>query len=205
MAKVEKNSQHSINASPLLQNCQLRLDSKTHRPGGKRTNLEEHGHSSSNNTLKHSRGAEQRRNSHKLQLERVPSGRLDEAGELLRGRPLLEQRLGLDLEKLELDQLVVLGQVAQGSQVPAGLVLAAVGHQPARGEGHEGHAGEEDQRGGDLEAGRQHPGRVALLAALGAADEVRPVVDPEADHDAEGDGELLGCDEGASDFGGSDF
>ncbi len=62
--------------------------------------------------------------------------------EVLGDGALLEQRLGLDLEELELDELVVRRKIAEAGEHAASLFLAAVVHQPTRREGHEYHADE---------------------------------------------------------------
>jgi hypothetical protein len=133
--------------------------------------LEEHGHGGDNDALEHGPGLEQLADGDELQLEDVPGGGLAQVGEELGDGALLEQRLGLDLEELDLDQLVVRRQVAQVRQDPARLVLAAVVDEPTRREGHEDHAHEQDRGRAQLEAGRHEPGGVGLTLA-GAADEV---------------------------------
>jgi hypothetical protein len=92
-------------------------------------------------------------------------------GEALRDAALLEERLGLDLEELELDELVALGKVAQVGEDLTGLLLAAVVEQPSRGEGHPDHADEEDDGRAELQTDGDEPGSVGL-ALVGAADEV---------------------------------
>jgi hypothetical protein len=62
----------------------------------------------------------------------------------------LKERLGLDLEELELDKLVIGGEAAEIGQNLSGLILAAVVHKPTRREGHEDHANEEEYGRGDL-------------------------------------------------------
>lgn len=142
---------HGINGSPLL---------------------EEHGNRRNNNTLEHGLGLEQPGNGHKLQLKDVPGCLLAQVGVVLGDAALLEQRLGLDLEELELDELVVGGEVAKVGEHGAGLLLAAVVEQPARGEGHPEHADEEDDRRGELDADGDEPGGVGLGLYGGAADVV---------------------------------
>lgn len=55
-----------------------------------------------------------------------------------------------------------------------------------------------------MEADGEEP-RSVRLGFASAADVVGAVVDPEADHDAGGDGELLEGDEAAAHFGRGDF
>lgn len=97
---------------------------------------------------------------------------------------------------------MVEGKVSQTSQDPARLVFTAVVHQLTRREGHGRHTEEEDVAGDDLDADGDEPGGVTLVVELSAADEIGTVVDPERDHDAEGDGELLQRNEGSTDFWG---
>lgn len=134
--------------------------------------LEEHGDCRDNDPLKHRLGLEQLLDRHKLQLEDVPRRLLAQLREQLGDGALLKQRLCLDLEELELDQFVVLGQAAEVRQHLAGFLLTAVVDQPTRREGHEDHADEEDDGRGELQAGRDQPGRVSLGLEGGAADEV---------------------------------
>jgi hypothetical protein len=58
-------------------------------------------------------------------------------GKALSGRAFLEKRLGLDLQELELDQLVIFWQVSKAGESLASFGFAAVVAQPARAERHE--------------------------------------------------------------------
>lgn len=114
----------------------------------RKTNLlEEHGHGRDNNALEHGPGLEELPDRNKLQLERVPGGRLAELGEHLGNGALLKQRLRLDLEELDLEELVVSIQAAEIGQNLARFLFAAVVDQPAGREGHEDHADEEEKGG----------------------------------------------------------
>lgn len=166
--------------------------------------LEEHGDGGDDDAAEHGHGLEQRADGDKLQLGDVGDGGLGQVREVGLDGPLLEERLGLDLEELELDGLVLGRGAAQLGQHAARLVLAAVVDEPPRREGHEDHAEEEDQRRHQLQAQRHQPGRVALGVA-GAADVVGSVVDPERDHDTELNRELLDADQHATDFGRGTF
>jgi len=69
--------------------------------------LEKHCHSCHNNTSKHSLGPEQTPNSHKLQLEGVPSREFAQSRPVLSHRPFLEEGLRFDLQELQLDEFVI--------------------------------------------------------------------------------------------------
>ena len=166
--------------------------------------LKEHGHGRDNDTAEHGPGLEQGPDGDPLQLEDVPGREGDEVGPLRGRRALLEHALGFDLEELELDELVVRREPAQGAEHVAGFGLAVVVDEPAGGEGHEQHADAEGDAGEELQADGDEPGRVRLGGSC-AADVVRAVVDPEGDHDPCGDGQLLEGHERAPDFGGSHF
>lgn len=124
--------------------------------------LEEHGHSSDSNSLKHSLGLEQGSNSHELQFEGIPGGLRLQVWEVLGDAALLEEGLRLDLEELELDKFVIGREVAEVGEDGPGLLLAAVMEEPSRGEGHPDHADEEDDGGDDLDADGNEPGGVGL-------------------------------------------
>ena len=79
------------------------------------------------------------------------------------------------------------------------LLVSPLIDEPSRREGHEKDPDAQHYRGHELQRERDAPRGLALRRA-GAADEVRAVVDPEGDHDAERDRELLECDKRAADF-----
>lgn len=167
--------------------------------------LKKHRHRRHNHPLKHGLCLKQRFDSHKLQLERVPRRLRPQLGEMFSHSPLLEKTLRFDLEELELDEFMVGGQAPEIGKHLARLGLAAVVDEPAGGEGHEEHPKEENERGRDLQTNGGQPRCVALRGEGRPADEVRPVVDPETDHDAKGDGELLEGDQTAADLGWGNF
>lgn len=116
-----------------------------------------HSHSSDNDPLEHGFGLEKSLNSDELQLENVPSSLLLQMREVLSCASLLEQRLGLDLEELQLDQLVVLGEVSEiGEDLPS-FLLPAMMNEPTRGEWHPNHSHEENNSGAQLQADRNEP------------------------------------------------
>lgn len=170
---------HSVNTSPLL---------------------EEHGNGGNDDALEHGLGLEQRCNGHKLQLEDVHGSLLGEVGERLGNGALLKHGLSLDLEELEFDQLVVRGKITERGEVLAGLVFPVVVHQPTRRKGHPDHTDEQDKCWDKLDANGHQPGCVGLGFDRGAANVVCSVVDPETDHDAKGNSELLKCDESTTDL-----
>ena len=103
-------------------------------------------------------------------------------------------------------------------QDAAGFLLAAVMDKPTGREGHKDHSNKEDHARSQLQADGSQPRSVSLLATFGASDEigaaVRPVsnyassgwhgyilVDPEANHNAKGDSQLLCRDESTADLG----
>ena len=77
-------------------------------------------------------------------------------------------------------------------------------YQPSRRKRHEDHPHPERKAGDQLQTDGHEPGGVGLGGAS-AADVVGAVVDPEGDHDAGSNGELLEGDKGAADFRGGDF
>ena len=162
---------HRQQREPCPQEPPLFIQPKTHSIDGSPL-LEEHRNRGNNNTLEHGLGLEQPGDGHKLQLKDVPGSLLAQVGELLGDAALLEQRLCLDLEELELDELVVRGEVSEVGEHGTGLLLAPVVEQPARGEGHPEHADEEDHRGAELDADGDEPGGVGLGLHGGAADVV---------------------------------
>lgn len=141
--------------------------------------LEEHGNTSNHRPLDHAPALEQGLDGDELELESVPGGLLAKLGEVLGDSPLLEERLSLDLKELELDELVVLGESSQTGEVGSSFRLAAVVDEPTGREWHEGHTAEENQARDDLEADGDEPGGIGLFAALGAADVVGSVVNPD--------------------------
>lgn len=141
--------------------------------------LEEHGDTSNHGPFDHAPALEERLDRDELQLEGVPGGLFAELREVFRDRSLLEEGLSLDLKELKLDELVVLGETSETGEVGSGFGLTAVVDKPARREWHEGHTAEKNQTRNDLQANGDEPGGVGLLAALGAADVVGSVVDPD--------------------------
>lgn len=110
--------------------------------------------------------------------------------EVLAQRLLLEKRLSLDLRKLELNELVLLWQASELRKNALGFSLAVVVDEPTWREGHEDHAHTEKDSRNELQAERQKPCGFLLCSAC-APDKVCAVVDPETDHDTEGNGQLL--------------
>jgi hypothetical protein len=76
--------------------------------------------------------------------------------------------------------------------------------EPTGTEGHEDHTNAEKDCGRQLQAERDEPCGF-LLRRASAADEVRAVVDPETDHDAESDGQLLETNKRTTNLGRCDF
>jgi len=99
---------------------------------------------------------------------------------------------------------VVFGKVAELGKNTASVGFAFVVDEPTRREWHEDHADTEDERRDELQAEGKQPSSF-LLATARASNVVRAVVDPETDHDAEGDGELLKTNESTADFRRSDL
>ena len=94
--------------------------------------LEEHRDGGDDDAAEHGLGAEEGGNGHELELEDVPGLELDQVGPFLRDTPLLEGRLGFDLEEFEFDEFVVFAKVAEVGEHLAGFLLAAVMEEPAR-------------------------------------------------------------------------
>ena len=99
--------------------------------------------------------------------------------EVLGCRALLEHRLRLDFQVLELDQIVILRQITEAGESLASLSFTAVVDEPSRREGltrrkwmladqgqgqyyHENHADEKDQGGEELKAQGDQPCGVRL-------------------------------------------
>jgi hypothetical protein len=152
--------------------------------------LEEHGDSGNDDALEHGLGLEEGADSDELELEGVPGGQLGEMRELLGNAALLEHGLGLDLEEFELNQFVVLGKLTEGGEGAASFVFTAVVDEPSRRERHPKHTDEKNGSGYELNADGHEPGSIGLIVA-GSADVVGSIVDPEGDHDTEGNGQLL--------------
>lgn len=119
--------------------------------------LEEHSDGGNDDSLEHGLGLEKGGNGHKLELEDVQGSLLLEVRERLGNSALLKQRLCLDFEKFKLNELVVSWQVAERSEVVAGLLFTVVVHQPTWGERHPDHSDEENERWDELEADRDEP------------------------------------------------
>lgn len=121
---------------------------------------------------------------------------------LLNRALLFELPKSLDFQELDADFDVVHGGASESGQRLQAFIVSPAIHQMAGGLWHEQqHSAHQDQRRQDLNADWDEPGRIRLVDA-GATDEVRAVADPERDHDAEGDGQLLNCYKGATGFGG---
>jgi len=97
-----------------------------------------HGDGGKSHATHHGLGLEERGTGDELQLDNGSVGTIRKVWEVLGSGALLEQRLCLDLGELKLDQLVVWGETAQGSESLAALCLTAVVDKPSRGEGHFG-------------------------------------------------------------------
>ena len=116
-----------------------------------------HGDSRHDDSPKHRHGPEKACNSNKLQLERVPGGRVLQMGELLGHGPLLESRLGFDLEKFQLNEFMVNGNATKFCKNIARFLFAIVVNQPPWRVGHEDHADEENDSRRELQADRNEP------------------------------------------------
>ncbi len=143
---------------------------KTHRPL-----LEEHYHCCHDDPTEHRHRLEKRRDRNKLQLHSVPGGRLRQVWEVCCDRPLLEDRLCLDLKKFELDQLVVDRHVAELSQSSSSFLLSVVVDEPTGRERHEDHSNKQYQSREELKSQRHQPGCIRLCIAC-AADVIGAVV-----------------------------
>jgi hypothetical protein len=163
--------------------------------------LEEHSQGGDDNALEHAAGRKQASNSNELKLENVECGRLLQMREVLTQRLLLKQTLGPDFGKLEFNKLMLLRQISKLRENGPRLRFATVVDEPTWGERHEEHAHTEQNSRGELQSKRYEPRRL-LLAASSSADEVRPVVDPETDHDTKRDTQLLQSDQRTTDFRG---
>ena len=108
---------------------------------------------------------------------------------------LLEHGLCLDFQEFQLDELVVGGEVSERSQVASRFFFASMVYQPTWRERHPDHSDDENECWHELKADRYEPCGVGLGLEGGASDVVGSVVDPETDHDAEGDGKLLQCNQ----------
>jgi hypothetical protein len=162
--------------------------------------LEEHGDGSDNDPLEHSFGLEERSNGNELELENVPFSLLAKMREGFGNTALLEKGLCLDFEEFQFDKLMVNGEVTKRGEVRPGFFFASVVYKPAWGEGHPYHSDEKDESWDKLKADGYEPCGVGLRLECGASDVVGSVVDPEADHDTECNGELLQCYKSATDL-----
>lgn len=179
--------------------------------------LEKHGQTGHDDTLEHRLRLEKRTDGDELQLDSGPSRVISKVREMFGDRALLEERLGPDLCELKLNELVVLGQTAKLGQGTFRIRLSVVMDKPTtriskkktpskalpenspRAEGHEHHSDTENNSRRQLQAQRNEPGRVLLSTAC-AADVVGSVVNPEGNHDAKRDGQLLQTHQGSSDL-----
>lgn len=107
-------------------------------------------------------------------------------------------------QKLDLNQIVLLGQMPGIGKDMECFIVSALVHEPPRGEWHEKDTDTEDNSGDELEGEWNSPCRF-MLTLSGATDEVGAVVNPKGDHDTERDGELLEGDERAANFWGGEF
>lgn len=160
--------------------------------------LEKHRHSSHNDPSEHGHGRKESRDGDELELKGVPGRLLLEVGEPLSKASLLELRLGLDLEEFELKKLVVGWEIAEIHEHLTGFFVTTVVDEPTGREWHPDHADEEADRRGNLKADGDEPGGIGLCLEGRSTDEVAAVVDPEADHDSKGDGELLQSDKSST-------
>jgi hypothetical protein len=124
--------------------------------------LEEHGHRGHNHSAEHGHRLEKRADSNKLELDGVPCREFGQVGEVGRNCALLKERLRLDLQEFELDQLRFNGQRSQGGQSATGLLFSAVMEQPTGRERHPDHADQQDHRREQLKGKRNEPGRIGL-------------------------------------------
>lgn len=136
-------------------------------------------------------------------------GKLLNKGALLLGRQVgevsckdasLKDTLGLDLEELDLDKLVVLGQLSHPSHGLLGLFVPADLDKPSGRKGHEPDTNGKKDCGDSLDDGGQSPSKVGLGLA-GSANEVATVSDPERKHDSENGGELIERNQQSSHLG----
>lgn len=95
-----------------------------------------------------------------------------ELRKLLGDASLFEQRLSLDFQEFEFNQLVITGKTSESRENIPGFAFAVMVNQPTRREWHEEHADQETQAREDLEAHGHKPRCVALLAKLSTADVV---------------------------------
>jgi len=153
--------------------------------------LEEHGERGDQDTLEHAPSGEETANSDELQLEDRQRAHVLEMGESLGQRLLLEETLSADLCVLKLDELVLLGEAAKIGEYTARLCFTAVMDEPTGRERHEDHTSTEKHSGSQLQSEREKPSSLLLSVSPGATDVVGAVVDPETDHDTQGNAQLL--------------
>ena len=109
--------------------------------------LEEHSDGSHNDALEHGLCLEQSGDGDELEFEDVPDRIFLEVREGLSKTALLEHRLSLDLEELQLDKFVVFGKITKMSKILAGLFRATVVHQPTGREWHPNHSDKQNESG----------------------------------------------------------
>lgn len=94
---------------------------------------------------------------------------------------------------------MVLIKTAETGENATSLSLLAVVDEPTRRKRHEDHTDTEKNSGGKLESERKKPCSL-FLSSSSAANVVGTVVDPETDHDTQGDAQLLETDKRTTHF-----
>ena len=87
-------------------------------------------------------------------------------------------------------KVIIWGEVPRSAENLESLIITALVHEPTRREWHEQDAGTQNNCRHKLQCERNSPRRL-VLGSPSPTDEVRAVVDPEGDHDAERDREWL--------------
>lgn len=99
--------------------------------------LEQHGEYSETDTTEHRLCLEKRADSDELQFDGGHCRSVGQMRKALSGGPFLEQGLGFDFQKFELDEFVVFWQVSKAGECLAGFGFPSVMAQPSWAEGHE--------------------------------------------------------------------
>ena len=124
--------------------------------------LEEHGHSGDNDSAEHGHSREERCHGYELKLDGVHRRQFGQMREFLGDGAPLKQRLGLDLEELELHKFGFNGQRSQCRKGPACFFLPTVVNEPTRSERHPDHADQQNQSWEELEGKRHEPSGLGL-------------------------------------------
>lgn len=144
---------------------------------GKYSHLECHGPCSDHHPTQHRLALEQTRKTSSFKFNVAPCVLSLEMGKVQFLSSLIKKTLGLDLQKLKLNQRIVPGKTTEIGQDVDGLFLAVVMCEPTGRERHKNHPHSENEGWGQLQSQRKKPGCVALSIAR-ATDIVGTVIDP---------------------------